>query len=127
MPNQFSARTAAIIHMALMVSSLVSIAVIWFVRGGIPMSLAPNARDTLSYVAYGLAVALLIVPTIIKRRAPAFERGDDLNAWWAQNGPKFIAIWALGEGACIAGAVLWLLTDNQFALLALSGVGFLTL
>ncbi len=125
--STFSARTAGILHIALTISSLMAIGVVWFIRGGTPMTLAPTARETLGYAAYAMAATLLGITMFIRSRIPAFERGKDVNEWWGTYGPRFVVLWALGEGGCIAGAVFWLLTDNQYALLALSGVGFLTL
>ena len=42
-------------------------------------------------------------------------------------GGAILALWLIGDLACVLGAVLWFLTDNQLVLLSLSGAGLLIL
>jgi hypothetical protein len=120
-------RSAPILHLALVISSLIVAGIFWFLRGGVPIALFPGSSRILSYLAYAGTAVILVATTIIKNQIPDLERGGDLTAWWSVNAGKVIVLWALGEAACCAGSVLWFLTDNQLVLLCLGGAGLLVL
>ena len=120
-------RTAPVLHLALVASSLIVVGVFWFLRGGVPIALLPASRRLLSYVGYGAVVLVAGVATILGNRLANMARGTDVTTWWAENGKTILALWLIGESACVLGAVLWFLTDNQLVLLSLSGAGLLIL
>jgi hypothetical protein len=101
--------------------------VFWYLRGGVPIALLPASRRILSYAAYAATALVLVSSAVIKSQVADRARGDDLSAWWAANGGMVLLLWVVGEAACVAGAVLWFLTDNQLALLCLGGAGLLIL
>ncbi len=122
-----SFRAAPLIHGALVLSSIIGVGVVWFLRGGLPMVLLPQARVVLSYAGYGVTGALVLVEALLWTRVTGFERGMDPDAWWAANRARLVALWALAEGSVLIGAVFWLLTDSQMLLLVLAGNGLFVL
>jgi hypothetical protein len=120
-------RTAPVIHLALVASSLIVVGVFWFLRGGVPIALLPASRRVLSYTGYGAVLLLAAAATLLKNRVTALSRGDDAGAWWSANGTRILGLWLLGDLGCVLGAVLWFLTDNQMVLLSLGGAGLLIL
>jgi len=120
-------RSAPILHLALVISSLTVAGVFWYLRGGVPIALFPGSARMLSYAAYAATAAFLIAATVIKNQIANPARGDDVVEWWASNGTMVLLLWILGEAACCLGSVLWFLTDNQLVLICLGGTGLLIL
>ena len=120
-------KAAPVLHGALVVSSIATVGVVFFLRGGVPLALLPQARALLTYVGFGAAVVIAAVAVAIRGRIPQLERGTDADAWWRANRGRLVAVWALCEVAVILGAVLWLLTDAQAVFVALTGTGLFLL
>jgi hypothetical protein len=70
-----------------------------------------------------VAIALLAGATVVLRlvRATLPPRGSDLDAWWAVNVGKAVALWALMDEAAIMGAVAFLLSGDVLVLVLAVG------
>ncbi len=120
-------RSAPLVHMVLVASSLAVVGGFWFLRGGIPIALLPTLRSPMSYAGYALSALVLVVTSGLRSRIPDLERGIDVEVWWSANRSRVLALWAIGDMACVAGSALWFLTDNQLVLLTLGGAGLMVL
>jgi hypothetical protein len=108
-PAPASPATAAkILHASLGASAAVLTAVAWVFRGSLP--LPDGAGGAVTFAAYALAAAGLLAGLAFRRHLP-----------------KAVAVWAIGEGTVLVGALVLAVGGQPIATLAvvLAGLGVL--
>ena len=110
MPPASPARTARLLHVALMGSVIGSSLLLAFlpVSGG---SIAP----LFLYAVFGVAAVMFAGALLLSSRLPHNDR--NLDSWWQENIGRALLIWAMVEGPALLGAVAYLLSRDITALL----------
>ncbi len=113
------ARTARLIHLALMSGVTLFAVVAWFAPGEIP---APSSvlRTILPFVA----VLGFLGAHLLRRRLPARRPGETDDRWWPRAMPGAIMSWALVEASCLVACVTVFLSHDWMALVWV-GLGLL--
>lgn len=110
-------RQARVLHAAVMVSALTATLVLAALRtiGAGPIGAPPPVPPGIMRVA---AIVLLAGATVVLRllRATFPPLQGDGDAWWPANLGRAVAIWALADGAAIAGGVAFLLVGDGLVL-----------
>lgn len=105
------AKTARVLHLALMGSVVLTTLVLALVpiqAAGIP--------PLFLYAVFGVAAVLFAGALVISTRLPR-QPGQTLDDWWTQNLPRAIMMWAMLEGPSLLGAVAFLLSRDFTALI----------
>ncbi len=113
-----------IVHGALMLGLATFFAVALFLQSGLAIELEPTSARPFKIAGYAVLVTLLLVSGMARGRLAPPPRGADLNLWWAENLPKAIVVWALAEGAGLAGLTLGMVSGDT-TLLALAAAAAL--
>lgn len=115
-------RAAQLVHFGLVLGIVMIVLVFAFVRP----ALGVEQMDELTAVFRIVAVLLLFVTVVVMRlvrgQIEPIRSRDDRDAWWQATLPKAIVVWALADGAAMAGAVFWLLTGDYVILAVVTGV-----
>lgn len=113
-----------VIHGALMLGLATFFAVALFLQSAAAIDLEPQSARPLKIAGYAVLVTLLLVSGMARGRLVPPGRGADLNLWWGENLPNAIVVWALAEGAGLAGLTLGMLSGDT-TLLALAAAAAL--
>lgn len=119
------ATTARILHASLAASAAVLTAVAWVFRGSLP--LPDGAGGAVTFAAYALAASGLLAGLAFRRLIPERTAAQPADAWWRQHLPKAVAVWAIGEGTVLIGALVFAVGGQVIAAIAvvLAGLGVL--
>lgn len=123
---QLDARTAAIVHVALLGAILSTGIVLGSIRSLISFASPDEAVQLIRLTGGGMLVASLVLVRLVRSAVKCRQQGQDPNYWWATNGGRVLLIWAVADGVAMCGTVFWFLTGDP-ALLALAVFGSLLL
>jgi hypothetical protein len=122
-PSPASSATAArILHASLGASAAGLAALAWFLRGS--FALPEGASGAVTFAAYALAASGLLAGLAFRRLIPERAQSQDPDAWWRQHLPKAVAVWAIGEGTVLVGALVLGVGGQVVAALAVVLAGF---
>lgn len=120
-----AAGTARVLHLALMASAITFVAMGWYFRGR--FLLPAGAAGAVGFAAYALAASGLLAGIALRRLLPERGASEPLDAWWRAQLPKAVAVWAIGEGTALFGALVLAVGAGLPAaiLVILAGLGVL--
>jgi hypothetical protein len=119
------ATVARILHAGLGVSAGLLTALSWIYRGAVP--LPGGTGGAVAFAAYALGASGLLAGLAFRRLIPERAASQDADLWWRLHLPKAVAVWAIGEGTVLLGALV-LAVDGPFvAALAVILAGFAVL
>ncbi len=122
-PAQTSQATVArILYMSLGASAGALAVLAWLLRGR--LALPGEAGSAVSFAAYALAASGLLAGLAFRRLIPERAASQDLDAWWRQHLPKAVAVWAIGEGTVLVGALVLVVGGQAIAAFAVVLAGF---
>jgi hypothetical protein len=119
------AATARILHASLGASAALLTAIAWVFRGSLP--LPDGAGGAVTFAAYALAASGLLAGLAFRRLIPERTTAQPADAWWRQHLPKAVAVWAIGEGTVLVGALVLAVGGQPVAALAVVLAGFAVL
>ncbi len=119
------AGTARVLHASLGASAAVLTAVAWVFRGSLP--LPDGAGGAVTFAAYALAASGLLAGLAFRRLIPERAATQPADAWWRQHLPKAVAVWAIGEGTVLIGALVLAVGGQAVAAIAVVFAGFAVL
>jgi hypothetical protein len=109
---QLTERSARIVHAGMLGGVAIMILVITALR----TTLSLDPFDQLTTVFRGVAVGVLVLAVFVMRTVRSsmelIEPRGDRDAWWRANMARAMVVWAVAEGAALAGAMFWLLTGG---------------
>jgi hypothetical protein len=117
--------TARILHASLGGSAALLTTVAWVFRGSLP--LPDGAGGAVTFAAYALAASGLLAGLAFRRLIPERTNAQPVDAWWRQHLPKAVAVWAIGEGTVLIGALVLAVGGQPIAALAVVLAGFAVL
>lgn len=119
------ATLARLLHASLGVSAGMLSALAWFFRGG--LALPAESGGAVTFAAYALAASGLLAGLAFRRLIPERAASQDADTWWRRHLPKAVAVWAIGEGTVLIGALVLAVGGQPIAAFAviLAGVGVL--
>lgn len=119
------ATIARLLHAGLSVSAAGLIGIAWLARGS--LVLPDEAGGAVTFAAYALAASGLLAGLAFRRLIPERAPSQDAGAWWRQHLPKAVAVWAIGEGTVLIGALVLAVGGQEIAAFAviLAGIGVL--
>lgn len=120
-----AASTARILYVALSISAGTLSAIAWLFRGA--LALPDGTGGAVTFAAYALAVSGLLAGLAFRRLIPERPTAQAPDDWWRRHLPKAVAVWAIGEGTVLVGALVLAVGGQDIAALAviLAGVGVL--
>ena len=121
-PPASPAAAARVLHGGLCVSAGLIAAVSWFTRGA--FALPAGTGGAVTFAAYALAASGLLAGLAFRRLLPGRSSSQDVGAWWRQHLPKAVAVWAIGEGTVILGALVLAVGGPVLAAFAVLLAGF---
>jgi len=77
-----------------------------------------------TFAAYALAASGLLAGLAFRRLIPERSASQDVDAWWRQHLPKAVAVWAIGEGTVLLGALVLAVGGQIVAAFAVVLAGF---
>jgi hypothetical protein len=80
-----------------------------------------------TFAAYALAASGLLAGLAFRRLIPERSSAQPADAWWRQHLPKAVAVWAIGEGTVLIGALVLAVGGQPIAALAVVLAGFAVL
>lgn len=92
------------LHLALTASAAIFVAMGWFFRG--QFLLPAGTTGAVAFAAYALAASGLLAGVALRRLVPERGASESLDAWWRAQLPKALAVWAIGEGTTLFGALV---------------------
>ena len=116
------ATMARVLHTGLSLSGAGLMALAWFARGS--FALPDGAGGAVTFAAYALAASGLLAGLAFRRLIPERAPSLDANAWWRQHLPKAVAVWAIGEGTVLIGAMVLAVGGREIAAFAVILAGF---
>jgi hypothetical protein len=117
-----SATTARILHASLGAGAAVLTALAWVFRGSL---LLPDGADgAVTFAAYALAASGLLAGLAFRRLIPERAPSQDTDSWWRLHLPKAVAVWAIGEGTVLVGALVLAVGGQDIAAFAVILAGF---
>lgn len=119
------ATVARILHASLGAGAVVITAVAWVMRGA--FQLPEGTSGAVAFAAYALAASGLLAGLAFRRLIPERGASQDADAWWRLQLPKAVAVWAIGEGTALLGAVVLAVGGPPVAALAVVLAGFAVL
>jgi len=123
LPAPASAATAArVLHAGLTASAVALTALAWLFRGALP--LPDGTGGAVTFAAYALAASGLLAGLAFRRLIPERSASQDVDAWWRQHLPKAVAVWAIGEGTVLLGALVLAVGGQIVAAFAVVLAGF---
>lgn len=119
------ATIARLLHAGLSVSAAGLIGIAWLARGS--LVLPDEAGGAVTFAAYALAASGLLAGLAFRRLIPERAPSQDAGTWWRQHLPKAVAVWAIGEGTVLIGALVLAVGGQEIAAFAviLAGIGVL--
>ena len=111
-------RVAALVHVAMLATVFVVVAVFWTVRPNMVIEPDRNFHRVLRFVALLILVGGGWAIARVRRDIPLQTGETDLDRWWQTNSSRVIVTWAISEGIAISGATVWLLTGDVLVLAA---------
>jgi hypothetical protein len=116
---------ARVLHASLCVTAGLIAAASWFYRGS--FALPDGTGGAVTFAAYALAASGLLAGLAFRRLIPERSGAEDVDAWWRRHLPKAVAVWAIGEGTVILGALVLAVGGELLAAFAvvLAGVAVL--
>lgn len=113
------------LHAALAASAGVVTVLAWVIRGAI--ALPEETGGAVTFAAYALAASGLLAGLAFRRLIPERPAAEDRAAWWRRQLPKAVAVWAIGEGTVLVGALVLAVGGQELAALAvvLAGIAVL--
>ena len=125
-PTPASLATAArVLHASLGVTAGLIAAASWLYRGF--FALPDGTGGAVTFAAYALAASGLLAGLAFRRLIPERTTSQDIDAWWRQNLPKAVAVWAIGEATVILGALVLAVGGQLVAAFAVVLAGFAVL
>lgn len=122
-PTPASLGTAAkVLHATLCATAGLIAGVSWLYRG--TFVLPDGTGGAVTFAAYALAASGLLAGLAFRRLIPERGTSQDLDAWWRQHLPKAVAVWAIGEGTVILGALVLAVGGQLIAAFAVVLAGF---
>jgi len=116
------ATTARILHAGLGASAALLTAIAWLFRGSLP--LPDGAGGAVTFAAYALAASGLLAGLAFRRLIPERTTSQSADTWWRQHLPKAVAVWAIGEGTVLVGALVLAVGGQPVAAIAVVFAGF---
>ena len=118
-----SAYTAArLVHFGLVLGVVMIVLVFNVVRPALGLEPSSELTTVFRIVAVLLLFLTVVLMRLVKGQIEPIRSSDERDAWWGANLPKAIVVWALADGAAMAGAVFWLLTGDWVILAVVTGV-----
>lgn len=119
------AATARILYASLAVSAGALTVLAWFFRGS--FELPDGTGGAVTFAAYALAASGLLAGLAFRRLIPERAPSQDADSWWREHLPKAVAVWAIGEGTMLIGALVLAVGGQDIAAFAvvLAGAGVL--
>ena len=116
---------ARILHASLGASAGALAALAWFFRGA--LAIPAVAGGAVAFAAYALAASGLLAGLAFRRLIPERAASQEADAWWRRHLPKAVAVWAIGEGTVLVGALVLAVGGQVIAAIAvvLAGIGVL--
>ena len=125
-PTPASLSTAVrVLHASLCVTAGLIAAASWLYRG--TFALPEGTGGAVTFAAYSLAASGLLAGLAFRRLIPERGTSQDIDAWWRQHLPKAVAVWAIGEGTVILGALVLAVGGELLAAFAVILAGFAVL
>jgi len=122
-PSSASPATVArILHACLGATAGAITALSWLFRGA--FSLPDGTGGAVTFAAYALAASGLLAGLAFRRLIPERTASQDPDAWWRQHLPKAVAVWAIGEGTVVLGALVLAVGGQAVAAFAVVLAGF---
>jgi hypothetical protein len=104
-PTPTSLATAArVLHASLSTTAGLMAVVAWWYRG--TFALPEGTGGAVTFAAYALAASGLLAGLAFRRLIPERGASQDVDGWWRQHLPKAVAVWAIGEGTVLLGALV---------------------
>jgi hypothetical protein len=120
-----TAATARILHAGLTASAAMLTGLSWFFRG--TFLLPEGTGGPVTFAAYALAASGLLAGLAFRRLIPERGTSQDADGWWRQQLPKAAAVWAIGEGTVLLGALVLAVGGQLVAAFAVVLAGFAVL
>lgn len=125
-PNPVSpAATARVLHAGLSASAGLLTVLSWIYRGAVP--LPEGTGGAVTFAAYALGASGLLAGLAFRRLIPERTASQDSDRWWRLHLPKAVAVWAIGEGTVLLGALVLTVGGPFVAALAVILAGFAVL
>jgi hypothetical protein len=116
------ATLARLLHACLGLSAGALTALAWFFRGR--LALPAESGGAVTFAAYALAASGLLAGLAFRRLIPERSSSQGIDAWWRQHLPKAVAVWAIGEGTVLIGALVLAVGGQPTAAFAVILAGF---
>lgn len=116
------ATVARILHTTLGLSAGVLSALAWLFRGG--LALPAESGGAVTFAAYALAASGLLAGLAFRRLIPERSASQAMDTWWRLHLPKAVAVWAIGEGTVLIGALVLAVGGEPIAAFAVILAGF---
>jgi hypothetical protein len=116
------AAVARVLYLSLSVSAGALAALAWFFRGA--LSIPDGTGGAVTFAAYALAASGLLAGLAFRRLIPERPTTQDPDRWWRQHLPKAVAVWAIGEGTVLVGALVLAVGGPTIAAVAVILAGF---
>lgn len=119
------AAVARILYLSLSVGAGALAALAWYFRGS--LAIPDGTSGAVTFAAYALAASGLLAGLAFRRLIPERATSQDPDSWWRQHIPKAVAVWAIGEGTVLVGALVLAVGGPTIAAVAviLAGCGVL--
>ncbi|TFG48934.1 MAG: hypothetical protein E4H38_05705 [Gemmatimonadales bacterium] len=114
--SSFPIRMVRIMYWALLVGPFVIATALWFALGG--RVVIPGLSGTTGYVMYAVCAAGFAFGVIWRSRIPARAPGESFDGFWRTNLPRAFGLYALLEGVAVLGAIVSLLSGQQYTAMA---------
>jgi hypothetical protein len=103
---------ARIIHGAVAGGLAVAFAVFLYLRSLMAIEFPAEGARGIRLVGYIVLGSAIVVAQMLRTRIRSPGREDDVSAWWTDNLPKAVLVWAVAEGGGLAVLVLgWVIGD----------------
>jgi hypothetical protein len=116
------ATVARILYMSLGVSAGALAALAWVYRGA--LAIPDGTGGAVTFAAYALAASGLLAGLAFRRLIPERAASQDADTWWRRHLPKAVAVWAIGEGTVLVGALVLAVDGQVIAAFAVILAGF---
>jgi hypothetical protein len=108
--------------MSLGVSAGALAALAWVYRGA--LAIPDGTGGAVTFAAYALAASGLLAGLAFRRLIPERAASQDADTWWRRHLPKAVAVWAIGEGTVLVGALVLAVDGQAIAAFAVILAGF---
>lgn len=125
-PTPASPATAArVLHASLSATAGLIAGASWLYRG--TFALPEGTGGAVTFAAYALAASGLLAGLAFRRLIPERATSQGVDAWWTRHLAKAVAVWAIGEGTVILGALVLAVGGQLLAAFAVVLAGFAVL